>query len=346
MDVVGSTTKFDVFFRGMCAIVGLNTGFEKRPLLRYTVVIVWIAANVFGMASFILCEFSASDKTSLSFFTNILGMVAYGILVLFIVVQFSVIHEEVESLLGRNGRRAMDFSAPLVSYMSYVIGELHVLHSAIDILSFVSGLYFMLLELGNTAYFLIMYDVIIALQNLQRHILGLSEDIPANQQNILNALWNYRDRVRRINTLFAWSLAGQYLQIFIAAVYSIVQSLENSLNVSALIEFVVSAIGFAFLLFLVAQKSSALRATRLDIEEKILTKDPDRVVRGRILRDMHLVVGLREDWDLLRNGCFALSTGNFLRYLATCVTCTAVTLQFDYRVARLITNTAHNSSMQ
>lgn len=174
---------------------------------------------------------------------------------LFLVVQFSAIHDRVEALLQRNGSQMTDFVIPLVTSIPYLLSEVRGMQAAVDIVSFVYELYFMFLQLGNTIFFLIIDDIIIALQKLLLSVL-------------------------------------------------------------------------------------------VSIEEKVPTTDSTNTIRDRQLKAKHPVIWFREDWNLLKNGCFNLSSENFLSYLATCVTCTAVTLQFDRRVSRFISGTTNVSSMQ
>lgn len=147
-----------------------------------------------------------------------------------------------------------------------------------------------------------------------------------------------RHRIQKANRSFAWLLALYHSQIFLSAVRAAMNFLEPKSTYLDRILIVLGKLALIFQLFDLARKSSELERLCVGIEQRFSDGLQSGVGDQDGLRQMLSVMRYHEDLDALGNGCYQLGTQRFMGFLITSVTCTAVILQFDFRIARAVTD--------
>lgn len=341
---VRGTTLCDLLFRTLCQSRGLQTGNRKKPWLRKVVASIWILIHLLGSVIF---SKSATDRIrgfdfeSFSYFTKIASVTLFMCTELFSAIRFFSMSDQIQALLQESRRRPQDFLVNLTCFALLSLKYVHLTFYDAETLPLKA--YFRLAEFSRWCFFMIYNDVIINFQNIQKDILDHAENIAMNDEEILRKKWNLRKSIQGVNGMFSWFLAVYHLQIFMSAVRAAINFLDPAYTHLDRAIIIVGKIAIIFQLFDFARKSSRLKRSCVEIEQSFSAAIQEGALDRNDLGKMLLVMRLHEDLDTLRNGCYALETEKFMSFLTTSAMCTAVVLQFDFRIVRAIANLGESS---
>lgn len=192
------------------------------------------------------------------------------------------------------------------------------------------------------AFLSIYKDITSGLINDQRDIV---ESLRVGRANCLDSIakkWTIRKRIRDTNLIFSGVLTIMYLLDFIAAIYI--------LNAAILRRASWGEKAFLLLIlclrpaqnFGLARQCSELRSWCLEADRLLLVQLQDKRMCEKCHRDTSAVFRFHDEWDVLKIGYFSHSAENFVKFLATALTCSAIALQFDYKMLRELTASSEN----
>ena len=329
----------DILHRLCYAFVGLHTGFKQNVHLRYLTLYLWLLIHVAGGTSFAVDAYDTITMTvtkSLTTFTLLLSNVVFVGSAMHFTSRLFSNHDEIESFLRSAGRPCSQLFVQLIYIAPFEFMSLRrVLHAG-DAFTLMRNIYVALLLPFMGVFFLASNDIIFKLQNSHNTLLFLSNNVEAHQGKIRYLKWKLRDRIQAINRNFAWSWAMSFLLTVSTAVYVIIDLINRS---STLFDRTVVGAGEFFYLirlFGLAKGASMLKESCLNTEKKLWGRKQMSRTRRRTLKELLPVMTFRADWDSLRSGCFPLEAKTFFSFLTTSVTCTAIVLQFDHSVLRMI----------
>lgn len=245
-------------------------------------------------------------------------------------------HDEIELLVRRNGRGVLQ----LISQVTFwaptgLICLRRALYGSEKLLG-QKEVYFSWLHFCLMLFFSVSIDVVSNLRDAAQDLVALTANIEANLREIRFLKWELTDRIRKINGSFSWLWGVHCLLTFETAVFIVVEMVGGHLTALDKIAYSMAEIFALLRLYQVADGSSTLRALSLELEGIISRGRSKNEIRKSTAESLLPSMAYREDWDILRSGCFPLETGRFLGFLTTSVTCTAVVLQFDYHILQNI----------
>lgn len=167
-----------------------------------------------------------------------------------------------------------------------------------------------------------------------------------------NELIAQKERIRKdisiLNELFAVPLVFIYCQIPTAAITLFIYFVTDTLLLESYVSFF-SQVSFVIFVFVMARRCNAVMSLLIEVEHRLLLK----------LNAMSSFGGLRtssmghdcpqlqwqalrfdENWDSIHIGCFVHDQRTVVSFMASCVTCLAVVLQFDFKVVRVVNDLA------
>lgn len=318
---------------------GLHCGFRRRTHVQRAVFVLLLIIHVLGVLSVGECwhrrllQLESKSSSTVAILVSEFGFI--GSVICF---QARIIchHGIIQLLHERNGRGSREFLVQVIlAVPPFLIGIRNALFHKFWY-SLLKELYFVVLQLNTIVLFMVSDDILFNLQSLLDNILAYSSDIERNQGRIRDARWDFRDRVQDANRIFAWIWAARYLQMPATVVFVVAEVTYPEVgNFDRLIMLTFEAFLLARL-FQLVWAGSNLQKSCLRIEERFLNSIQVYVSAREPAKAIFPVIIFREEWDVLWNGCFPLSTKCFFSFLATSVTFTAAILQFDHRVNRVI----------
>ena len=187
-------------------------------------------------------------------------------------------------------------------------------------------------EFVMISFFIVYNDIIVHLALLNQEI---SEDVRRTDRDLFSSIaveWDIRDRIGRLNSMFASLLSWYYVQFRMIVMHTlaVLAGLTPSAAYSITMLFVLA--GISLPLFELSRSSTHMTSVSLQTEY-LLSKRffPESPVELLVLR-------FREDLDVPRVGVFSQGIPNLSRFFGFCITCSAVILQFDYKMLRKIWN--------
>lgn len=292
--------------------------------------VVGILVNVMGYIE----ELSSSEVRGFSYFVNIANSVLYTSAAAVSLIRFFRLRAENRPLLLRNGRNFREFVLHFMCPLAYLAINLRDAFLSTDLTSHLAVTYSVSIDVIFACYLIILNDVILSLQMVHARVLWLTRNVTFNQQRILDGKWEFRQRVRQANEVFARTLALYHAQIFSVTIYAVTDMYDHTRHWFNSMVAVFNLTCFLLQLHDIAKKGSTLKTQSFEIEEWLLNSDARKSLSKQSLNQMLLVLRFREEWDSLRIGCFVLSVENFFSFFLTCMTWAAVTLQFDLRTVR------------
>lgn len=338
-----TATKCDLFFRFVCAAAGLQIGSEINRFRRYAVAAVWFVIHCVGVyvrLYFVRSEYRKADIKSFSYFIELSSSASYTAVVCFSLVRFMRVRDETNSLFQRGGRNFRELIVQLSCHVSYLLPNIQNMINASDAFTQLEVVYDILLDFSLMCFFVIFNDAVLSLRKFQSETLSLMEHCRVNRQKILDRRWEYRRRIREINSIYAWSLAVNYVGIFTSSVSAADGFISGTNKGFFSMLPLLGAVCFVIQLLDLARKGAMLQSQCFQIEKAFLENAAG--VQG--FHEMLPVLRFHQEWDALRIGCSTLRTEDFLNFVITNLTCTAVTLQFDFHIIGLILNHSRSDS--
>lgn len=207
--------------------------------------------------------------------------------------------------------------------------------------------------LGNLCYAILPYyktfvlmlylESASVLGNKHQALLASVTDPFMNLEELSKMKWSIRDVIHSINQLFATVLALSYVQLFIGAIYTLGYLATSDQRLDSW-SVLLSYLCMVVQLYMIAQQSSQLADTLIDVQRRILQKRSETPFGVRALGSSSCsppailwnVLSFDEKWDCLRVSFFYHRRATLVSFLATCMTFTAIMLQFDFHVIYVI----------
>lgn len=333
----------DLISRLLYASMGLHTGFEKKIRLQNITFVVWLVIHVVGFLIVLKSWYNLvlePGTKNLSLFTLFVSECIYLGAVVSFSIQIVRHHDEIELFIRRNGRQPKQVLLQLAYFTPFVVLGFRKGFSATDIETVLNEFYFFPVHYTVVVFFLACGDIVFNLKRAHNNLLASMANVEARHDHIRFLKWKLRDRVQQINRIFSWSWAIHYGLIFNIGVFAIIEAIDRNLSVYDKGVLLMADISFVHRLYKLAEASTSLKELCLKIESQLLSRRRGNEINRNIPEILIPTLTYREDWDILRSGCFPMESKRFFSFLVTSVTCTAVVLQFDYNVARNLQQTA------
>lgn len=330
-------TLSDLIVRLLYISIGLHTGFRKNFPLQIVTSVFWLLVHITGLMSLLVIWQNSlwePGSKGLSLFALIGSECAH----IGAVICFSILiirdHDEIEKLIRRSGRKPEHLLLQIACMMPFSLIDFRRALSAANTEGsrLVDEVYFALLHFSVMVFFLTSSDVLHNLKDAHHKLVALTANVEVNEEEIRCLKWELRDRIKRINKIFAWTWGVHYALILNTGVFVAVAVIDRSLAFTDKTVVFIGHICVLLRLLDLAESSSSLKENCLDIEGRLLGRGRGNAIESSASEALVATMAYREDLDILRNGCFPLETRRFFSFLATSVTCTAVILQFDYHV--------------
>lgn len=339
-----SRTVSDLIFRCLLAVSGVQTGYTPRrewvKLLSTAICFLTLTSVPFGGPYTVYKRISEPgiSPRSLSDLVGTLTSVTHSSLSTYSIYVLYWKEREIEPLLRRKGRRCKDFILFLFCFVQIVIMDSIFIVNDMDFMSVMRNLAFARQDTSLLVMIMVYYDMLGHLVERLRLVHDLSKEPVINWRRMILEKWSVRDRLTRINTLFALPLSVLYLHLFVSAVFLWARAFENRLDLCTVCLLILSVSCASLQLTILACKTSEVRSQCVATEAELLR----RLHEDRRLAQVDITVTdifeFYDEWDSLRLGCFGHNLKNFSRYWSLLITCTAVVLQFDYVVVRAMSD--------
>lgn len=332
-----SETCSDVVFRLLLTCYGVHTGSSPRKwrriaslLFLISILLLFPLTEPLHLYTKIIA--SRSSHLSLADLTVILGSIVYIVFLPYLLCLLIFRHGDIEPLLRNNGRmftEVFSFLLLAVPVLAWAVphgGLLSVFVSCNVLAQFVAV----------AVWFMLYVDMACNLERNHCRIRDAFKDRTLIWDQLISAKWDTRDRVSKINSLSAYPLAALYSNMFLMSVYVTAEAILQDVNAPMTIAALVNLPCFGLQLFLVAREASRVRSSCEETEREFLRRLSKSSTRDYIDPATMECFRFHSEWDSLRVGCFSHSMCNFWKFISVVTTCTAVVLQFDFRVVRTI----------
>lgn len=277
------------------------------------------------IAAFIFFKTGPGKRKSLAEVTSEVGGFTYVLSGFFAMLVLARRSENIRILLRSDGRCFRDVIFPVLLASPFIVSGFRKIAMKNRFASICTEVLCMHPHLTLVSFFIIYGDI---LSNLTRRNLRILKSIREEQymSHSIAAKWEVRDGIREMNSLFTSTLALCYIEFFVAVVFLFAKLVGQTLSITDKLWLLVNASGIVLQLYLFSRMSSKFTSISLETEYHLLKRS--------LLETSPevMVFRFREEWDVPRCAVFAQSVPNFLRYLASTVTCVAVILQFDFKV--------------
>lgn len=237
--------------------------------------------------------------------------------------------KDIQGLLRANGRCFQHVVFPALCALPAIVASVEMSFLCCGWVPALNELLCMHAELTMISFFVIYTDVLMNLKRRNLKILASLRDGRDSECSI-PAKWELRDAIARTNSICGTTLALFYVEFSMAAIYTFSRLVGSSHDIHVRILLLSNVFCIALQLLVLATRSSALVAISLQSEYYLSRRlRPDSSIELTLFK-------VRDEWDAPTVWCFSHSVRNFLKFLASAVTCIAVILQFDHRVVRRI----------
>lgn len=335
----------DVTLRFLCAFHGLQTGFPRVRRLSF---VLWFVCVVTSPLTtwiyFYLTVYLATQHVSLSSITTTIAAFNFLLGTLFTIFVFIVKHDAIEKLLKSHVRDATDVFIPLACCVPSLTMYVSSLIRMNDVAVLIAYPNFMIFTISMTIHLMVHLNLINnVLQKLKRLHVSLGR-AGGDWSSVALEKLRIRKDLQTINSLFALPLSMHFIQFYAAVLFNSAAMMGSTMRSYEDYLLLISGATPTVNLLLVACKGSRVVSQFLEIENLALSLSvtANTVSRnGKQLEAMN-IFRFREEWDTVQALCFTLNIGGFLKFMLTVFTCTAVILQFDYKVVRSITSLAES----
>lgn len=329
----------DKVFSLVCVLNGLFTQTSRSQRLKVIASVMWFLMAVLWLY-WLACllhhdVLAAEEQVNLMSMVFVFNSVYYSISCLCLRLSFITRNEDFKFILKKRGRKFHDLAHIVVCASSIQVLHVHRFIEARDDFARLHEVVFFFYDMIMMSFFLLYNDAINNILEAQLELKNFAKSTLFREiDNILSEKWKIRNQVKKVNELFATPLVVYYSQLLMVVLFTFKQAVGTQYTSVETAILVVCQCSYLFQLFSVARKGSALAAHGFRLEIRFLKLVPDQTAfeHASILT----VLRFREEWDVLQVACFTLSISSFLRFLASCVTCIAVVLQFDSKVVGTI----------
>lgn len=336
-----------LIFRFCCSCHGLEAGFPK---IRIISLVLWFFGTVFSPIAvaiyFLSTTLLSEDRVGLSEITGGLAAISYMLWTLATVNAFILNRKSVQGLVQSEGTKALDVLVPLVCSIPFLLTCLSIVCRVNRFPIIIGYVNYAGFKLSATVFSMVYANVgssiLSQLENL--HELVRSRDVSWNF--LLSEKIRIRKEIESVNSIFARPLTFQYVLMILGVTSDVAAVMGSTLRNLEKIVLLISTFTYLANLIYAAQKGSMVISQSVDTEFYVWTLVVSRVDVRDSERQWEAigVFRFREEWDTLRVACFASDLGNLVSFLSATITCVAVVLQFDYKFARYITNSANAAS--
>lgn len=332
----------DYIFRVACLFHGLQTGYKPRIWLTRFLWMTWLVILISFLGTLPLnyqLETAVFEgHMSLSELTTSGHELLQCATVLCTVLLVLWEHDNIEPLLQKHERPPQKIVFPLVSILPSLLElgfRAKLLNQWFEVYTRIRSLF---TNFTMGIFFMIYVDMMSNFVKNQERILRNIATGRPNTKSVAAEKWKIRHQIKTVNSVFAMSLSAHYLLVFMTVVSSFAQIIRHKPDLEDAIFMICALLVNLLQLLVLAHESSVLKRQSIDIECFLLRQiKAEDTSRNSLYTDLLAVLRFREEWDVLQVGCFTHDVANFLKFLATVITCVAVVLQFDYKVVRKIT---------
>lgn len=277
---------------------------------------------------------------SLSDITISASVVWFTLSTVYVLLVMRMKNTEIAPLLQRNGRRLID----TVLFILLALPECMIVTKTTftdkGFLEQLTGMIFLVQYFNMVIFFGIYKDIADALTEDLERLRRVTMDSMPRWEYLISVRWKIRDRIRTANSVFSVSLSFFYVQGIMTTVYVAAELTLQEFGTEGDVLICLSHICYFSKLIILASKASKVRSLSKDLERDYLEK----TCNIGSVSYIHFVAArtykAQEDWDTMTVGCFSHNLQNFWRFVSVLTTCVAVVLQFDYRVVRMINDSA------
>lgn len=262
--------------------------------------------------------------------------VSSAVITLLMAFSVKINREMLEPMLRKNGRRLGDIGVPISCAFLHLAWLLYSELKHLAAFSVIAVLWSIVLNLSKTAFFLIYLDLTASLTGKQENLMESVRTISPNFDVLAAKKWEIRDRIRNMNSTFAQILPLIYLEGFLVVISFLGFAISRELPPVRLIFILITMLKDMALLFWMARECSKFHATCMQTDQLLLRGIRRKKMCRSCFSDLSAVLKFNECWDVLKSGCFTHSVENFMKYLATGLTCVAIALPIDFKVMRAL----------
>lgn len=329
----------DTVIRILCAINGQFFALSKSKRLKVISLVMLFSAllvDAFFLHEFLKRNiFLKTEPLSFSQLIVVLNVISFSIVCLHWRLIFILRNDDFGFVLQNRGRRLRDMAFTLFCVSSIQVLHIEQCFGAEDWSNGFIEFCFLYFDFTVMSFFLLFDDAINNILKVHAQ-LGISTGAAVSSEAIRIILLKCKIRklVKKANKLFALPLATFYCQIVMTVLFIFSSVDEGKDTTGDVTIFSMLQACFIFTLFHTARKASIVAARSVELESLVITQ----ITGGSQVEYANLlsVIRFREEWDVLRVACFPLSVANLLRFLAFCITCVAVILQFDFKIVRAL----------
>lgn len=197
---------------------------------------------------------------------------------------------------------------------------------------------------------LVYVEVLSVLEDQCKFLLSSSKGNHSKPNNLVLQKWMIRDAITTLNRIFAFPLVLAYAQFVMGTIILINQFIAG--KVLTLLWFYASSLlCFLAITYLMVCKCTRISDLLVEVERQVLRQlGSYHSLNGMpfsITKSPHTyssyqwkILCFDEKWDSIRIGCFVHGEQTFASFLATCLTCVAVIMQFDFKVISAVNKLA------
>lgn len=336
---VETSSILNLIFSVGCLLLGVRSPSLKKHWVDRVFLFLWtilLIAALYSVPREAYEFFSATPRpeglclTLIEVYYVVLSLTAF-----FTVVWVRVNRENIEPMLRKRGRGLSDVLLPLtVAAMELAWPIYSAFHNSRETTYRMSLR--MVLKLTPLVSFLILMDLIAVVTHDQREILRSLREFNLNFHALTAKKWRIREVIRVANSTFAQIFLVTYIQSFILVIFVLGNAISGVLSGTTGVLASALLLSIMVLMIVLAKKCSSFYALCIETDQLLLEGIRSSKLCRSCHADLSSVLRFNEAWDTFKLGCFTHSSENFLKFLATGLTCVAISLQFDIRVIRAL----------
>lgn len=341
-DRMDSSTIVDKLFWGMCTANGFSLGLKRNRLLKILCVTLWLASALLYCAGVpVYVNRAMSLEESHGNFLSRVNTIT-GVLFLFIGLYWKLFfilkNEDLGPGAWKRGRRFRDILPFLFYYSPYLfLSVVGFFRSSFH--HKLCSIVFLLHDSLRVISFALYNDALDEILNMQTQ-LKISAEISGTSvvDSAIARKWQIRDKITKVNELFALPLIIHYLHFLTMVLYILSEFFGNPQKQEELVVSIVCLFSTSSQVISLARKGSAIESHNSQLEGHFFKKTLIRDNVNRIDPDVFDIFRIRDECDFLKVATFNVDFQNFLRYLTFCVTFVSVVLQFDYKIVQYVSS--------
>ena len=245
---------------------------------------------------------------------------------------FVNLREEIRSLLQSKTRMSQKVIQTLICAVPSFSDMLRQMSSACCVSTIIANVLFAHSYFTLTCFFILYTDIVVELTVRNEQILDWARRTDRNSFDPLIAKWEIRDRIGKLNSIFANLLPLYYVEYFLLLMRFSADLLEGLPDPTGYALMFLMIVGITLPLFELSRRSTYLTSISMSTEYVLSNRFPPETQTDNALA----VLRFREYFDVSMIAVYAHGVPNFLRFLSFSITCIAVVLQFDYNIQQRI----------